>query len=65
MAMCRGSEGLDSQPAIQGGEDYTVNRLDQADREMERMFGEDRLIPVMSDGPGFYIKTYIICLINS
>ena len=29
-------------PAIQGGEDYMVNRLDQAYREMERMFGEDR-----------------------
>ena len=28
-------------PAIQGGEDYTLNRLDQAEREMERMFGED------------------------
>ena len=25
--------------AMQGGEDYTVNRLDQGDREMERMFG--------------------------
>ena len=32
-------------PAFQGGQDYavnTLNRLDQADREMERMFGEDR-----------------------
>ena len=29
-------------PDIQGGEDFTVNRLDQADRDMERMFGEGR-----------------------
>ena len=28
--------------AIQGGEDYTVNRLDQVDREMERIFGQDK-----------------------
>ena len=29
-------------PAIQGGEDYMVNRLDNADREIERMFSEDK-----------------------
>ena len=43
-----------------------VNRLDKADWEMERMFGQDRyMIPGTSDRPGFYIKTYIYCLINS
>ena len=49
-------------PAIQDGEDYTVNRLDQAASEVKKMFGEDRR---KSDRPGFYIKTYIVCLINS
>ena len=32
----------DSPPATQGREEYMVSRLDQAAREMERMFGEDR-----------------------
>ena len=50
-------------PTIQGGEDYTVNRLDQANRE--RMFGEERQIPGMSVCSGFFIKTYTFRLINS
>ena len=29
-------------PAIQGGENYICNRLDQVDREMKRMYGEER-----------------------
>ena len=29
-------------PATHGGEDYTVHRLDQADQEIERMFGNGR-----------------------
>ena len=35
----------DSQPATLGWGDYMGKRLDQANREMARMFGEDRLIP--------------------
>ena len=49
-------------PAIQGGKDYIVKRLDQVDREMKRMFGEDRYLPWTSDRPGFYIKTYFSVL---
>ena len=29
-------------PAIQGGDDYMVNRLYIADREMKKLFNEDR-----------------------
>ena len=36
---------------IRCGKDCTVTWLNQVDREMERI--------------GFYIKTYILCLINS
>ena len=37
-----------------------MDRLDQAKREMERMFGEDRKMPGTSDRLGFYINLYFL-----
>ena len=49
-------------PATLGRVDYMGKRLDRADREMARMFGEDRKIQMNKSPSIISIITHIFCL---